>query len=94
MTTAGLQVWNAAGQIVFDSNDRVLREVASFVVTDTGSFNAATWQQPANKIVASTNDAGLANVAVGFAYTGNIQVNAARADTSRAANSTVRVHLF
>jgi hypothetical protein len=91
---AGFLVQNAAGQIVFNSNDKILREAGSFVVTDSGSFNASAWQAPTNNIIAAVTDAGLAESPLTFTYTGNIQVNAARADTSRPVNATVRVQLF
>lgn len=91
---AGFQVWNAQGQLVFDSNDKILREAGSFVVTDSGSFNAGAWQAPTNNIIAAVTDAGLAESPLTFTYTGNIQVNAARADTTRPVNATVRVQLF
>lgn len=91
---AGFQVWNAQGQLVFDSNDKILREAGSFVVTDSGSFNASAWQAPTNNIIAAVTDAGLSESPLNFTYTGNIQVNAARADTTRPVNATVRVQLF
>lgn len=91
---AGVQVWNELAQLVFDSTDKVLREVGSFVITDSGGFNAAAWQASQNNIIAAAEDVGLNESPVRFTYTGNIQVNAARADTTRPVNATVRVQLF
>lgn len=91
----GFQVWDEQGRLVFDSNEhKVLREVASFVITDSGSFDAAAWQAAQNKIIAAATDTSINESPISFVYTGNIKVAAARADTTRPLNATVRVQLF
>lgn len=93
----GLQVFDASGNVIFDSNDKVLKEVGDFVVSSSASFDANAYLTAANALLAmenvSTDQQNQANSAPAYLYSGG-QVAVTNSDTSRPMNARVKVMVF
>lgn len=91
---AGIQIWNASGQLIFDSNDKVLKEIGDFTVTSSASFDAAAWAAAANHVLASSRDDMSPTLSSpSFTYNGKT-VSVSKANNNQNMNARIKVMLF
>lgn len=91
---AGFQVFDAAGQIVFDTGDFILREVTEISVAGAGSYDASGDALAANVLIGAVDQQDSETLTAPAFTTSGKTLQWTKADSGQSMNSTIRVMLF